>query len=227
MRGIIPRANNQRIRSLLNKIIYTNILKGTNLHFREMIQQLPEQFAARVSRHHARPNSFTLGEEETYSLANSFPSTVLLEAFTRAGTYTKQHPHAERAVILKVLHSIASRLLSESHARGKHTNFSGMASQTQSVQHHNTKENDVEELQRIFATEVGGKTLETFTLHAYECEALLAERSLNELSALCGTTGNWVWAERTDRLHFHDQDTVVAELFKRARIPQPQMEIQQ
>lgn len=83
-------------------------------------------------------------------------------------------------------------------------------------------EDDINELQRIFSVEVGDKTLETFTLHPEEAAALLAQRSLSELTGTCETVGRWVWSERIDKLQFHDQDTIVAELFHRARVPQPE-----
>jgi len=206
-------------------------LKGTNLLYNEMIQQLPQQFAARVSRHHVRPNSLTLSEDETYSLANCFPSTVLLEAFTRVGTYTKQHAHAERAVILKVLHSIASRLLNESHARGKHMNFSEMASQTQNVRPASCPaptEQDINEVQRDFQESVSAYMLDSqWTLHEFEAAALLADHSVLDLRRLFDRVGKWVQQQRTQRLIFHDQDSVAAETFKIAHTAQPTAEVRQ
>ena len=185
------------------------------MRYNEMIQQLTQQFAARVSRNHARPNSLILSEEEADSLANSFPSMVLLEGFRRAGSYTKQHPHAERAVILKVLHSVASRLLNESHARGKHTNFSGVASPAPT-------EEDIYDVQREFQETVTAHMLVSqWTLHEFEATALLANHSVPDLRRLFDRIGKWVLQQRTQQLIFHDQDSVTAETFRIAQTPQP------
>ena len=207
-------------------MVYLNQhLKGTTLRYNETIQQLTQEFAARVSRNHAQPDSLTLSEEEAESLVNSFPSTVLLEGFRRAGSYTKQHPHAERAVILKVLHSLASRLLNESHARGKYINFSGIAPQTHDVRPASSPaptDEDIYDVQREFQESVTAHMLDSrWTLHEFEAAALLANHSVPDLRRLFDRVGKWVLQQRTQELIFHDQDSVTAETFKIAHTAQP------
>ena len=196
------------------------------MHHNKIIQQLTQEFAARVSRHHAQPNSLTLSEEEADSLASSFPSTVLLEAFRRAGSFTKQHPNAERALVLKALQSIAVRLLNEAHACGKHANFSGIAQQTQNVRPAPTDE-DIYDVQRDFQESVTAHMLDSqWTLHEFEAAALLANHSVPDLRRLFDRVGKWVLQQRTQQLIFHDQDSVIAETFKIAHTPQPTAEVQ-
>ncbi len=195
-----------------------------------MIQQLTQQFTARVSRHHALPNSLILSEEEADSLAHSFPSTALLEAFRRAGSYTKQHPHAEREVIFRALKNIAKCLLDEAHARGKHMNFSGIAQQTQNVRTASCPaptEEDIYDVQREFQESVTAHMLDSqWTLHEFEAAALLANHSVPDLRRLFDRIGKWVLQQRTQQLIFHDQDSVIAETFKIAHTPQPTAEVQ-
>jgi hypothetical protein len=204
--------------------------KGTTLRYNELIQQLQQQFAARVSRHHARSNSLTLSEEEAASLANSFPSTVLLEAFRRAGSYTKQHPHTEREVIFRVLKNIAKCLLDDAHARGKHTNFIGTASQTHDVRPASCPaptDEDIYDVQREFQESVTAHMLDSqWTLYEFEAAALLANHSVPDLRRLFDRIGKWVLQQRTKQLIFHDQDSVTAETFKIAHTSQPTAEVQ-
>jgi hypothetical protein len=205
-------------------------LKGKTLHHNELIQQLAQQFAARVSRHHSRPDNFTLSEEEAGSLAECFPSTVLLEAFTRAGSFTKQHPCAEREVIFRALRNIAKCLLDDAHARGKCTNISGTVSQTQDVRPASCQaptEEDIYDVQREFQETVTAHMLDSqWTLHDFEAAALLANHSVPNLRRLFDRIGKWVLQERTQNLVFLDQDAVTAETFKLAHTPQPTAEVQ-
>lgn len=160
-------------------------------------------------------------------LCSAFPNAVLLESFRRAGSFTARNRHIGHENIYRVVRSIANKLLIEAHKIGKHRQYSGMglaqATPTTAPITKTATEEDISELQTIFATEVGDKTIDTFTLRPEEAAALLAQRSLSELQGLCEAVGNWVWIDRTQSLMFHDQDSIVTELFRRARVPVPEV----
>jgi hypothetical protein len=204
-------------------------LKGTqHLNRYQLVQQLCSEVAARITRQHSTPMILSITTEEMSDLCDAYPATVLLEAATRCSSVVRNNPTLNRMEMMNVLRNLSERLLMQSHAIGKHLMFKGTGTTVcstpkKSAPKVSITEEDISELQRIFQCEIGDKTLETFTLHPEECTALLAKHLLSELSGTCETVGRWVWEERTKNLRFHDQNTVVDELFRRARVPQPEV----
>lgn len=193
----------------------------------ELVLKLCSEATGRFARFHSTPSNAAITVDEMYALTEQYPTGVILEAMTRTASVMKKDPTLDHSRVLRAVQNIAERVLKQ-NAMGKnmHRKVQGTVeppAPNVSTLKHETTEEDITELQRIFAYEIGDKTLETFTLHPEECTALLAKKSLSDLTGLCQAVGNWVWESRTKSLRFHDQNTVVDELFRRARVPQPEV----
>jgi hypothetical protein len=187
----------------------------------ELVQSLLQEVPKRIAIHHSNPSSVYLSEDEMSHLARGFPIAVLLQAMTNMRGVLRHNTNLSHDKLMRALQNVAERLLCEGQDKGLYKNFSGEAHTKPApapVIMHTTTEEETVELQRVFQELVGDLTLESFTLRPEEAAALLAQRSLSELHAVCEAVGNWVQTERTDKLRFHNQDIIVDELFRRARV---------
>ena len=190
----------------------------------EQVQKLCLEATNRFGRFHKNPEVAAITVSEMFDLAEKYKTPVILESMRRTASVIKKHPELDHHRVLRAVQNIADRLLTENPAsatKDMHSEERGNVDPKATMPTHETTDEQVIELQRIFSQEVGDKTLETFTVYPEEASALLAKRSLNELSAICQALGNWTWDERTSNLRFHDQNTLVEALFKRARVPMP------
>lgn len=66
-----------------------------------------------------------------------------------------------------------------------------------------------------------------WTLFESEAEQLCKRYSLGNLKHVMLEAGAWVKREREDTLVFHDADAVTKQLFKVARVPQPEIKAEE
>ena len=64
------------------------------------------------------------------SLAEVYPNNILLTALTNTASVIKKEPTMSRQKVLSTVHSIAERVLINSHAKGKNMIFKGKAQAT-------------------------------------------------------------------------------------------------